>query len=74
MTAEPNPSDPARARFFVLQAVRAAGVAQVILGLLITQGQLAWPEAIGWVLIANGMADVFIVPMLLAKRWRTPQP
>jgi len=64
--------DPAQGRYFTIQAVRIAGVAQVILALVVLNGQLDWPEIAGWLLLANGLADVFLVPHLLAKRWKTP--
>ena len=64
--------DPARARFFILQLVRMAGVAMVLLGLAITQGAIDLPPAIGVVLVAAGFIDVFFVPRMLAKRWKSP--
>lgn len=64
--------DPARARFFILQLVRLAGVAMVLTGLAVTQGALDWPPAVGVVLVAAGFIDVFFVPRLLAKKWRSP--
>lgn len=64
--------DPARARFFILQMVRMAGVAMVLVGLAITQGAIDLPPAIGVVLIGIGFIDVFFVPRILAKRWKSP--
>lgn len=66
--------DPARNRFFVLQAVRMAGVAMVLTGLAITQGAIDLPQAAGVVLVAAGFIDVFFVPRLLAKKWKSPAP
>ncbi|HMO69380.1 MAG TPA: hypothetical protein PKE25_12170 [Novosphingobium sp.] len=65
--------DPARNRFFILQAVRGAGVAMILIGLLILRGEIAWHPAIGWVLLANGLVDVFVIPVVLARRWRSPR-
>lgn len=64
--------DPARGRFFVLQAVRMAGVAMVLTGLAITQGAIDLPQAVGVVLVAAGFLDVFFVPRMLAKKWKSP--
>lgn len=64
----------ARKRFFVIQAVRIAGAVQVLLALLVINQRLDWPAWIGYLLFANGFIDVFLVPILLAKRWRTPRP
>lgn len=66
--------DPAKQRFFVIQAVRWAGVIMVLLGLLVLRGEIAWHPAVGWVLLANGLLDVLVVPGLLARRWRSPRP
>ncbi len=63
--------DPARSRFFILQLVRLVGVALVLVGIAITQGAIDLPPAAGVVLIAVGFVDVFFVPRLLAKRWKS---
>jgi len=64
--------DLARNRFFILQAVRMAGVAMVLTGLAITQGAIDLPQATGVALVAAGFIDVFFVPRLLAKKWKSP--
>lgn len=64
--------DLARRRFFILQAVRMAGVAMVLTGLAITQGAIDLPQAAGVALVAAGFIDVFFVPRLLAKKWKSP--
>lgn len=70
--------DPARGRFFTIQAVRLAGVAFVVIGMLIVTRRIvlpAWLGApwIGYVLIANGLIDVLVIPTKLARRWKTPE-
>jgi hypothetical protein len=65
--------DPAAARFAVTQAARLASVALVLVGILINVGRLAiLPPAAGIILIVAGLAGTFVVPLLLARRWRTP--
>ncbi|HUQ13575.1 MAG TPA: hypothetical protein VM055_04790 [Novosphingobium sp.] len=68
--------DPAAGRFAVIQVLRLSGVAMVLVGLLIVAGRsdmlAGIPDAVGYALIAVGLADFFIVPTLLARRWRTP--
>ena len=66
-------ADPARNRFFVMNAVRFAGVAQIILGMLVAAERLGWPAWAGWVLIVNGALDAFVIPQFLARRWRSPK-
>jgi len=65
--------DPARNRFFRIQGTRLLGVACVILGMLIASQRIAWPVWLGYVLILNGLVDVFVLPAVLARRWRTPK-
>lgn len=68
---DPHAGDPARARFFALQAIRLSGVALGVLGALVLGQVLPLPEIIGYVLIAFGAFDVFVLPPILAKRWRS---
>ncbi|MBB4860274.1 hypothetical protein HNO88_003616 [Novosphingobium chloroacetimidivorans] len=69
--------DPARGRFFTIQAVRLAGVAFVVTGMLIVSGRLILPDWlplwVGYLLIANGLIDVFVIPTRLVRKWRTPE-
>ena len=65
--------DQARNRFLILQAVRLAGVVQVVLGLAVATDRLAWPDLVGYLLIANGMVDAFLIPVVLARRWKAPR-
>lgn len=66
--------DLAKQRFFIMQAIRWAGVAMILLGLLILRGEIDWHPALGWALLINGMVDVFVLPPILARRWRSPRP
>ena len=72
------PRDPAMARFFTMQAVRLFGVACVLGGLLQLVGRFPLlddvPRWVGYLLLANGLFDVFVVPLMMAKRWRSPKP
>ncbi|MFT4026870.1 MAG: hypothetical protein QM676_08730 [Novosphingobium sp.] len=70
----PDPArDPAQARFFAIQAVRLAGVAQVLLGIAVIYGKLDWPMLAGYFLFLNGLFDALFLPTLLARRWKTPK-
>lgn len=73
MNDDASGADPARRRYFTIQAVRAAGVAMVLLGILVLNGKLAWPELLGYFLVLNGLFDALFLPTLLARRWKTPQ-
>ena len=62
----------ARNRWMVINALRIAGVAMVLVGLLIVREVIPEPVWAGYIILAVGLADVFLVPLLLARKWRTP--
>jgi membrane protein YdbS with pleckstrin-like domain len=64
--------DPARARFMIISLTRVLGVILVVCGILVVRDAVALPHAAGWALLAVGLVDVFVVPQVLARRWRTP--
>lgn len=66
-------NDPAKARFATIQLVRLFGVACVIAGMAIGANNLAAPLWLGYLLIANGLVDVFVIPKILARKWRSPR-
>jgi hypothetical protein len=63
----------ARNRWLVINAVRVAGVAMVLIGLLILRAVIPEPAWAGYTILAVGLADVFLVPLLLTRKWRTPR-
>ncbi|MFC0204284.1 hypothetical protein [Novosphingobium soli] len=67
--------DPAVARFATINAVRIAGVAFVIVGMLMASDRLlaGAPAWVAYLLIANGLVDVFVIPPMLVRKWRTPR-
>jgi hypothetical protein len=65
--------DPAAARFAIIQAVRLSGVGFVIGGILVASARTPLPEWIGYPLLAVGLIDFFLIPQLLARKWRTPK-
>lgn len=65
--------DPARSRWITIQLVRLFGVACIVGGLAIGANKLQMPLWLGYVLIINGMIDVFVIPRLLVRKWRSPQ-
>lgn len=73
MTGTPAP-DPAKKRFFIIQALRWAGVAFVLAGLLIVNRKIALPQIVGYLFVVNGLVDAFVLPVILARRWKTPKP
>ena len=68
----------ARNRWMIIQIMRILGFGTVLVGILLARGVLDLAgdsdRIVGYVLIAVGLADGFLVPLMLARRWRTPQP
>lgn len=71
---DPNPDDVARNRWAVMTAVRLAGVGMVVAGVLMLRGVLPGPALVAYLLLAVGLVDTFVVPQVLARKWRTPRP
>ncbi len=74
----PGADDVARNRWAVIQLMRMLGVGTVVVGILLARGVLDLAgdsnRIVGFVLIAVGLGDVFVVPQVLARKWRTPRP
>lgn len=70
----PADPDPAKARFFIIAAVRLSGVALVFLGMAVLAGKLPLPRIAGYAIAGIGMFDAFVLPLFLTKRWKTPRP
>jgi hypothetical protein len=67
------PTAQERNRFFVLNAMRLSGVAFVLFGILVLNGKVGLAPGAGWVFLVVGLLDVFVVPQVLARKWRTPK-
>jgi hypothetical protein len=63
--------DQARTRFMVLNAVRLGGLALVLIALAIHFRKIPVPAELAYVLAALGLAEFFVLPGLLARRWRS---
>lgn len=66
--------DPARARFYAIQAMRWIGMALAVVGIMAIYGKIDLPREAGAALFLAGLACALIVPTLLARRWKTPPP
>lgn len=65
--------DPARARFIAITLIRMSGAVFVLLGVLITERRIDLPWIVGVLLSLVGVFDVFVMPRLLARKWRSPK-
>jgi len=65
----------AKKRFLALQLVRMSGVALILVGLLFALDKIDVPQPprhlIGVFLILFGLIDTFVVPPMLARRWKS---
>ncbi len=71
-----TPEEEAKAqyRFLVINIVRISGAIMLVLGLaIIARGVFDLPKAAGYVLFVVGIVDFMLVPLLLAKRWKSPK-
>lgn len=63
----------ARTRFIILTALRASGVALMLLGMGIIGSRMIEPsDLIGSIVFAIGFLDSLILPRLLIRKWRSP--
>ena len=73
----PEPADDAlaRKRWTIIQVTRFAGFALVLIGILMVRGVIALDEGsgrlLGYAFIVIGLTDGFVVPQVLARKWRT---
>ena len=69
----PEEETKAQQRFLVLNFIRISGAIMLVLGLaVIGNGLFGLPDAAGYALFAVGIADFILVPLLLAKKWKSP--
>lgn len=61
-------------RWMAIQAARVGGVVLAILGLLIGEGRVPGPVWLGYGMLVAGLAVIFVVPLKLARKWRSPKP
>ena len=67
-----NNDDLARTRFLFLNLIRLGSLALALFGLSIVAGKLGLPQWVGVVVTVLGVGEFFLLPMLLAKRWKSP--
>jgi hypothetical protein len=68
----PEDDNDARTRWMVINATRLVGVVIVLAGILGLKGRIPLPAIACYAFIAFGLFDVFAVPLILARKWRTP--
>lgn len=71
--ADPASEETARTRFFIINFTRLAGVVAVFVAMLILADAIGGSYTLGYILLGLGLIDIFVVPQVLARRWRTPR-
>jgi hypothetical protein len=75
--ADPVGDDVARRRWIFIQLMRVGGVAFAILGILMARDVVDIGgednRLVGYGFIAIGLLDAFVVPLYLARKWRSPR-
>ena len=70
----PEEETEAQQRFLLLNLARISGAFMLVIGLaIIVNGLFGLPVAAGYVLFLIGIVDFMLVPLLLAKRWKSPK-
>lgn len=64
-------SDPAKARFWAMQWIRISGVILAVLGAMVLAQIVDLPAIVGYIFLFIGALDVFIMPLLLARKWKS---
>ena len=76
MNSDPNANQAesiAARRYWTLQFIRLAGILLAALGALMVLGRIEG-GALGPILFVGGPLLFFVVPVLLAKRWKRENP
>ena len=74
LSGAPAPTKLEKQRFMAIQLMRLTGAALTLLGILIAGGKIDLPALIGYAFIVIGLVDFFVMPKVLARRWRSPAP
>lgn len=64
--------DSARQRFVAIQLIRVTGVAMAVFGLVTIAGRTSLPLVAGYALFGIGLFDALAMPIILARRWKSP--
>lgn len=66
-------TEPAMGRHFSIFAIRFTGLLMIMLGILMVRGVIVTADGVGYVLIAIGLVEFFLLPLFLVRRWRSPK-
>ena len=64
--------DPAKGRWAMLQLIRAGGLLFILGGMVILSDVVSGPPVLGIGLLLIGLFEFFFLPVLIARRWKSP--
>jgi len=64
--------DPAKARWAMLQLIRAGGLLFILGGMVILSDAVSGPPVLGIGLLLIGLFAFFFLPVMIARRWKSP--
>jgi hypothetical protein len=68
----PEEETKAQYRFLVINLIRITGAVMLVIGLaVIAREAFGLPKVAGYVLFVFGFIDFLVVPVFLAKRWKS---
>ncbi len=67
----PLPDPRGRNRWTIISLARAAGVALVVIALLMVNDAVPGSRPLGYAMLVAGLAGTFAVPQMLARKWRS---
>ena len=66
--------EKARSRYIIISAARMGGVILIALAFgIISNGFMGLQVEIGYFLLVVGLLEFFVVPLFLARMWKTPE-
>ena len=67
-----NHEDQAKQRFLILSLIRLSSTALAVVGLLIVAGKIDIPRPAGAAFAVFGLLEFLVLPLFLARKWKTP--
>lgn len=64
--------DPARARWAMLQLIRLGGLLFILGGMVVLSDVVSGPPVLGIGLLLIGLFEFFFLPVMIARRWKSP--
>ena len=66
--------DPARQRYLVLMALRLIGTLVAVIGAAMVSGRIGHAPQLGAVMLVMGAASALVLPVMLARKWKSQRP